>query len=192
MKIFLQLLKRRVNYNMEGLKLCKRLENLSSDLRKSYIKDINKLLEKMLEDYDIVYKNTNKIVNKDIVIHNIIDTYLVVDKEISICKGFSQNGNKCCKRSQADSAYCKVHNYLEFRERVTGNDFKNSLIEFQFGSNKKEIDNTSLQTKFINDSLYYYDNRFIYDQTSLEKVGYIDERNTFVLTDDPFLLEMIY
>ena len=194
MKIFLQSLKKRVYCNkMETTKICKRLDNLSSDLKNSCSKDILHIFDIIFEEYDIVYKNTDKIVNKQILtdrLHDLLNEK--VQEEIPVCKGFSQNGNKCFKRSQQNSNYCNVHAYLAFREKnalVSNNKIDTYVTPMNVSKNK--IDILSLEKTFINDSFYYHDKSFIYDKESLEKVGYIENENDFILTDDPFILEML-
>ena len=194
MKIFLQSLKKRVYCNkMETTKICKRLDNLSSDLKNSCSKDILHIFDIIFEEYDIVYKNTDKIVNKQILTDRLRDLLNEkVQEEIPICKGFSQNGNKCFKRTQQNSNYCKVHAYLAFREKnalVSNNKIDTYVTPMNLSKNK--IDILSLEKTFINDSFYYHDKSFIYDKESLEKVGYIENENDFILTDDPFILEIL-
>lgn len=202
MKIFLRSLKKRVYCKkMETTKICKRLNNLSSDLKNSCSKDILHIFDIIFEEYDIVYKNTDKIVNKQILtdrLHNLLNEK--VKEEIPVCKGFSQNGNKCFKRTQQNSNYCKVHAYLAFREKnALPINLSNNKIDTLTSNNiytpmnlsKNKIDILSLEKTFINDSFYYHDKRFIYDKESLEKVGYIENENDFILTDDPFILEIL-
>jgi hypothetical protein len=172
---------------METTKICKRLHNLSIDLKNSCTKDIITIFDTIFEEYDIVYKNTNQIVDKKMFADRLRDLLdEKIKEEIPICRGFSQNGNKCFKRSQQNSNYCKVHAYLVFREDQKQCD----LIE-QIGLNRHNIDVLSLEKTFINDSFYYHDKRFIYHSESLEKVGYIENQNDFILTDDPFVLEIL-
>jgi hypothetical protein len=183
---------------METTKICNRLRNLSNDLKTSCTKDIISILDIICEEYDIVYKNTDQIVKKQVLTNRLRELLNEnTQEEISICRGFSQNGNKCFKRSQQNSNYCKIHAYLAFREKTTnyisiGGDVNSNLIE-QIELNKNHDTNKtpSLEKTFINDSFYYYDKRFIYDCDCLDKVGYIDETQGFILTDDPFLLEIL-
>ena len=93
------------------------------------------------------------------------------------------------------SKYCKIHNYLSFKEpehdpepiyqqtifvisdKGNGND----------KGNGKGIDKSNYKKQLIDNSFYYIDDSFIYNTSTLEKVGYI-ENNEFILTDDPFIL----
>lgn len=188
---------------METKKICKRLDNLSADLKNSCTKDILHIFDIIFDEYDIVYKNTDKIVNKQILTDRLRDLLNEkVQEEIPVCKGFSQNGNKCFKRSQQNSNYCKVHAYLAFREKnALPINISNNKIDTLLSNNKSalytpmnsknKIDILSLEKTFINDSFYYHDKSFIYDKESLEKVGYIENEKDFILTDDPFILEIL-
>lgn len=183
---------------MEITKICKRLHNLSTDLKDSCTKDILHIFDIIFEEYDIVYKNTDQLVNKQILTDRLRDLLNEkIGEEIHVCKGFSQNGNKCFKRSQQNSNYCKVHSYLAFREKnALVSNIKIDTLTFNniytpMNLSKNKIDILSLEKTFINDSFYYRDKSFIYDKESLEKVGYIENENDFILTDDPFILEEI-
>jgi hypothetical protein len=184
---------------METTKICNRLRNLSNDLKTSCAKDIINILDIIFEEYDIVYKNTDQIVKKQVLTNRLRELLNEnIQDEISICRGFSQNGNKCFKRSQQNSNYCKVHAYLAFRENTTNNILSiggkvhsNLIEQIELNKNHNTNKKPSLEKTFIKDSFYYYDKRFIYDSDSLDKVGYIDETQGFVLTDDPFILEIL-
>lgn len=174
---------------MEINKLCKRLDNLPNNLKMGYIKDITQMLDSMFEEYDIFYKDTSEPVKKQILLNKF--TYLFQEQEISICQGFSQNGNKCFKRTHQDSNFCKVHAYLAFRNKTHVVSCNDDINIHEIKNSTTDLDVLSLKEKFIDDSFYYYDNRFVYDKSSLERVGYIDEDKNCILSDDPFILEIL-
>ena len=206
---------------MEINKLCKKLDNLPNNLKKSCIKDITNILDMMFEEYDIFYKDTSESVKKQIIINKFTSIFSEQEEQ-ELCRGFSQNGNKCFKKTHQDSDFCKIHGYLAFRQKsnvvsikTEGNLFDTSIQEI-ISKPQKDLDILSLKEKFINDSFYYYDDRFIYDKSSLEKVGYLakpidsssvpltqsvlagkvkylenDDNQNFILTDDPFILETL-
>lgn len=64
--------------------------------------------------------------------------------------------------------------------------------EYESESESSESEETvcmdSMKKQFINDKLYYHDNKFIYYNN--KKCGYIDN-NEFILIDDPFLLNQL-
>jgi hypothetical protein len=99
---------------MELQKISKRFENLQDHLEKAYTKDIKEIIKNVFKKYDILYKNTSEPVLFDSFLNNFLFS---VKEEIPICLGISQNGNKCCRKSQPYSNYCKIHFYLEFKNK---------------------------------------------------------------------------
>ena len=97
---------------MELQKLLKRFKNLDSSLEKAYKKDIKQIIQNILEEYDVFYKNTSDKVTLE-EFNNIF-----TEEEDPICLGISKNGNKCCRKSQPHSNYCKMHFYLEFNKKL--------------------------------------------------------------------------
>lgn len=172
---------------MELQKISKRFENLQDHLEKAYTKDIKEIIQNIFKEYDILYKNTSEPVLFDSFLNNFLFS---VKEEVPICLGISQNGNKCCRKSQPYSNYCKIHFYLEFKNKNKKNSLENtSTIEY-INKEKQEVEIENikdLEKIFIEDSFYYKDNRFVYNITNFEKVGYINN-DTPVLTDDPFIL----
>ena len=169
------------------VKFSDKLKKLAGKLQKGYIDDITKIVHNISNDFDIYYKETNTKVDMNIILNRFIDVFSTND-EFIICKGISQNGNKCLRRA-SETGYCKTHNYLFYKETRTSSSLY--LID-----EKKTMTPTSeYQTftkKFIQDTFYYIDHNYIYDINTKEKVGYI-ERDTqndieYILTDDPFIL----
>ena len=143
--------------------------------------------------YDILYKNSNNTVKYKEFLDHFING--LEDKKENICLGISQNGNKCCRKAQDNSNYCKVHFYLEFRNKED-NQKRDTIfiINENNKDNKFDVKKQNLQKVFIEDSFYYKDDKFIYDTfknpdgtINYQKVGYI-ENNELILTDDPFIL----
>lgn len=181
---------------METQRLIKRLRNLPNNLEKSYINDITNIIDKILEEYDIFYKDTDERVKRSILISRFkID--LLDKEEMVFCHGFSKNGNKCTNKTFDDSNYCKRHYFLSYKEKMDEINDRSIVILDNKLNNKMEIDINNLQSKLIDDTFYYVDDKFIYEKDNLSKVGYIEEEinieegiNTknFILTDDPFIL----
>lgn len=183
---------------MELDKLTQMLQNTSLKIEKAYVNDIIKITNMIFDEYDITYKNTNIPVEKDIFVNKF---KIFQTNNVLICKGISKNGNKCSRKASDNSKYCKTHNYLAFREHIndkidiTENVFvieKNNenTLSNNFGYGIDTDDNLNIQKmelKLINDSFYYIDDEYIYDKDSLNKVGYIHNKE-YILTDDPFIL----
>lgn len=172
---------------MELERLCKRFNNVPNSIERAYVKDISKIIDDIMFEYDIRYKNTDHDVSKDILLRRFISVF-GKDETVKICKGISQNGNKCCRRVQEESDYCKTHKYLEFRERLDEKQHcKNDTVFFIENSASTNLDVSNLKTQLIEDTFYYVDSSFVYDKSSLERVGYV-EGDRYILTDDPFIL----
>jgi hypothetical protein len=179
---------------MELQKILKRFKNLDSSLEKAYKKDIKQIIQNILEEYDVFYKNTSdKVALEEF--NNIF-----TEEEDPICLGISKNGNKCCRKSQPFSEYCKIHFYLKFNRKLNKEENNIFIINENDNKNVEKIEllkestftddinrRQDMEKIFIEDSFYYKDKEFIYDTSNFNKVGYIQNEQVF-LTDDPFIL----
>jgi hypothetical protein len=75
----------------------------------------------------------------------------------------------------------------------------NILFEYKYTNNDENGDSEKvhnkvyekdLKKKFIDDVFYLIDDKFIYDNKTLEKVGIINNNN-YILTLDPFILKTL-
>jgi hypothetical protein len=176
---------------MELQRLCKRISNMNSSVERAYVKDISTIIDDIFFEYDIFYKDTNQNVSKEILLHKFLNIFGNSD-EIKMCIGISQNGNKCCKRAQNKSDYCKTHKYLEFRQKTNDNFTLQNDNLFLIEESVKNADNINIKNmkkQLIDGTIYYTDSSFVYDIDSLERVGYVDNEKC-ILTDDPFILCM--
>lgn len=172
----------------------KYLNNISDKLSNCIKKDIQCIIDKILSNYDIYIKNTDKQITKE----QLINKLMSMDR----CRYISDNGKVCLHKNSQNTKYCKIHltksinrSILQKSEPVT----KKEMLLIQT-KNKTGIKtgNKKLNKKFIKDTLYYVDDNFIYDPDTLDKVGYISsdgdnqsENESFILTDDPFVLGII-
>lgn len=174
---------------METQRLIKRIRNLPNNLERAYMNDISNIIDQLLEEYDICYKDTDEKVKRSILVNRFKINFLEKE-DLVFCNGFSKNGNKCCSKTFEDSEYCKRHQYLLYKT----NDIKTNIVVLNNPKISNQIINTeNLQQKLIDDAFYYFDDTFIYEKDNLTKVGYIEKdvlNNTknFILTDDPFIL----
>jgi hypothetical protein len=171
---------------MELERLCKRVNNIPNSIERAYIKDITTIVEDILFEYDIFYKDTDQRVQKEIFLRRFINIF-GKQEEVKICRGISQNGNKCCRRVLDNTDYCKTHKYLEFRQQTQQEMKSDNVFVIEASNIPKTLDTTSLQTHMVDGSFYYVDDSFIYDKQTLERVGYV-EKDNYILTDDPFIL----
>ena len=172
---------------MELERLHKRIGNIPSSFERAYKKDIAVIIDNLFLEYDIHYKDTSTQVQKAIILNRFL-SLLGGPREDVICKGISQNGNKCCRKAQDGSEYCKTHSYLAFRQQTSSSEQPDVLFVIENDNkNNLNVDKSKLNKTLIEDTFYYTDNSFVYDTNSLERVGYV-EGDKFFLTDDPFIL----
>lgn len=181
---------------MEITRFYKKLGTISSNFEKAYENDINIIIDNLFDEYDILYKDTDTNVQKSIIINKFLSILGKSHDEI-ICNGFSQNGNKCFRKANRNSQYCKTHNYLTFKQQQqstissSGSVNKDMVILLQSKNEeeKPKLNTNKLKKQLIEDTFYYIDDLYIYSIDSLERVGYIDD-SKFYLTDDPFILDL--
>lgn len=158
--------------------------------------------QKFFENYkkritqDIIktlYKNY-KVYDSDNVLIDIetLKKEILTPKTIKRCIGATNNVpvSQCSRNAIENYDYCKTHLYkicLRSEETVSQ---KIQPIEFNINSsNNNSQEQYNLKKKFIDDSFYFIDSKFIYDTEHI-KVGYI-YNNEYILTPDPFLLDTI-
>lgn len=178
---------------METQRLIRRIRNLPINLERAYLNDISSIIDKILEEYDIFYKDTEQKVKREILLNKFKLDLLDKREETNFCKGFSKNGNKCINKTFEDSKYCKRHHYLTFRDQFNETPIKQDIIILNDNNEtqKETLDINKFTTKMIDDTFYYVDSNFIYDKETLKKVGYIEndqDTKNYILTDDPFIL----
>lgn len=175
---------------METQRLIKRICNLPNNLERAYINDISTVIDQLLEEYSICYKETNVSVPRNILLGR-FKLKLLNKEETNFCNGFSKNGNKCTNKTFEESKYCKRHHYLTFKEQFETVNLKSDIVIFNTNNETKKQDTSTLQKKMIDDTFYYIDDEFIYEIDTLQKVGYIEMDGTnknYILTSDPFIL----
>ena len=192
--------------------------NLKTNLikvEKGYISDLENILDDILIHFNI-YNKEDSAFGKKITKNDLMDLYItpLIQKEKQYqCSAILVNGNRCSHKSLKDTRYkyCKKH---FFKDKQTPTHFENSSIlgteELDNGDSKffvmKDLSHVTedvklkkdkLQKHFIDDKLYYIDEKYIYDENYC-KAGYIennDEVNNaiknYILVNDPFILQNI-
>jgi len=147
---------------------------LLDNYKKTIIKDVVKNIYKKYCIYD---NQSNLIDEKEVIKYlNKVDN--------KRCCGVSNSSNpKQCKMKAIESYdYCKNHMMTYSMPKIISVDcIKESISE--------KSDLLNLKKKFIGDSFYYVDTKFIYNNFK-EKVGYI-QSNEYHFTDDPYILNNI-
>lgn len=175
---------------MELDKCITRTDNLSTQLRTSIVKDIEKIAESLCLKYDIVHKPQTSDEPKTFASTQDIAfciSQLYTSYNTQTCSALTKSGIRCSLSPTIGSKYCKQHIRQAMQSRMTTpsdsvqEDF--SIIQ----SSPCHAPDAVLGRHFIGDTLYLVDDKFIYDIDTKQKVGYRDAER-FVLTDDPFEL----
>lgn len=160
-----------------------RTRKLSVAVEQAVKNDIEQVVTMLLENYDVYERGTKCFASKEAIYKKVVAKFELCDV---YCKALTNNNTKCSAKAYNSSKYCKRHAnkiYLEKKQVNT------QPILFVSASEQKP-DTNSMQSKFIDDSLYWIDSLFIYDKDTLEKVGYI-ENEEYIITDDPFILSAL-
>ena len=174
-------------------------------VEKGYISDIKYILKDLKANYIITTTS-----GKDVTLTELIQLYLPQEKEQSYqCSAILNNGNRCSHKSlkETDHLYCKKHmfkfhkTYSHSKQLETNESDNYDLTTLNDLTNESDNydlihDTTLMKQQFIDDTLYYHDDKFIYKNTndSFNKCGYIElkeEQYTFHLINDPFLLNQL-
>ena len=155
-------------------------------VKKSHDIIIQNILKDIYENYDIYYKSTEHLIDKQI----LIDRFSYKQEEKVQCSAIKPSGERCSLKTI--SKYCGKHRFYE--SKYQSKKPKNDII-IEFDEDKRSIctseksDNS--ETTFINNKFYYYNksvDNFFYESNTNEKVGYIDKDDQFIFSDNPFEL----
>jgi len=173
------------------------INSISDKIIKAHNKDIEYLFTKLIENFDIYQRGTNNLVNKKEIISTIFR-----EKSINYCCAATKNGNRCSRKSLENNKYCKIHIFTEYKPNINKTHFSNYskheedlfIVNYNQNNEKEDTDiKISYKNILINDMFYYTDEEWVYDKTTLCKVGYVNENedNKYILTDDPFILQSL-
>lgn len=150
--------------------------------KKKIIKD---MLKTLCKQYTIFDSNDNEV-NIDS-----LQKQFLFPKVVKRCVGTTNTNpvSQCSKNALDNYDYCKIHLYkMCLSKHEDKNDSYIPPIEFTCITNSDtNRESTQLKKKFIEDSFYFVDDKFVYDSTN-NKVGYISN-GEYILTSDPFILE---
>lgn len=149
--------------------------------KKRIIKDV---LKTLCKDYKI-YDDNDTLQNSETLYKNIMNP-----KVVKRCIGVTntQPISQCTRNAVDVYDYCKTHLYKMCFQKNEATAETTTDVEYIFTSQKENV-STKLKKKFIENSFYFIDDKYIYD-TNYVKVGYIQDNN-YILTSDPFILETI-
>lgn len=160
---------------------------LTSHLEKFKKETVKKVVKDLLKKYVVLDKNMDKV-NEEKLIKDLLSV-----EEIRRCNGVVNSGGcftQCTRNAQGEEMYCKIH-LKKYQNKLCSNQAQVSQEKLYIVTTEHldENDLANCRKVFIDDSFYFVDDHFIYDNSNktLMKVGYIDG-GEYVLTDDPFIL----
>jgi len=150
--------------------------------KKRIIKDVIKLIHTEFKIYD----NNDKSVDIET-----MQKHILTPKIIKRCLGTTNTipVSQCTRNALENYDYCKIHLYKTCLQSQCVDSNPGLEIEYKYEIIQENPDNSKKRKKFIEDSFYFIDDTFIYDLNN-NKVGYI-EGNKYILTSDPFILNVI-
>jgi len=150
--------------------------------KKKIIKDVLKTLCKQYFIYDA---NDNEV---DI---EFLQKQFLFPKVVKRCIGTTNTNpvSQCSKNALDNYDYCKIHLYKICLSKQEEEKQDAYIPSIEFTCSTTNIELTQLKKKFIEDSFYFIDEKFIYDASN-NKVGYISN-GEYILTSDPFILETV-
>lgn len=123
------------------------IRRFAQSLENCYTKDITVIVNDLCKEYDICYKNSNETVKPQVIIQK-FQSAIRSENSVTICRGISQNGNRCYRKTHPDNAeYCKTHEYLAFKNKTTNPTNKVYIIT------EPNVSNTN-----INEPIGHYNN----------------------------------
>lgn len=152
-------------------------------------KDIEKVISHIFDNYNVTENETKTKVDKETIV-----SYFLSKQEVEIqrCCGILNSGLQCSRSAMNKSMYCKMHHLKNQKTNVQNSDKSKDNIVFIQDSEEVITDTmkeSNLKKIFIDDTLFFCDNSFLYDFLSKEKVGYKNENGNYILTSDPFILD---
>jgi hypothetical protein len=162
----------------------KKTNKLSENLRKAYLKDINSICCILCNEFNIYNKQHNEQVDSNNLYKFILTQF---DIQNQICCAITMSNTRCTRKCISESKYCKLH----VSKQLLSKQQVQPTIDILYISQQQST-NTTLEKQFIDDSFYYVDNKYIYDENYV-KAGIINinelGKKDFILTDDPFILQ---
>lgn len=189
-------------------------------VEKGYISELETILKDISYKYRIYDKNTDMFLSEEDLI-NIYITPMIEQEKQYQCSAILLNGNRCSHKSLKETRYryCKKHLFKDnqtnlLKQSFTQKDmnYKDETNEYIYGINHvtnvtsienstyninnltENIDTLGLIQHFIDDKLYYIDDKYIYNCDGVSKAGYLEKDDTdvnYILIDDPFILQNI-
>ena len=150
-------------------------KNIQQKLVIAFQKDIDDILHKIHSEY-----------NLKISISEFISKYNYNIPVETTCHGISQNGNKCFNKTFQNELYCKKH--ISQKQIIKKTVYEPFTIEM---SKMSIVKPTNYTLKLIDNQKCFVDDSFVYDVDTFERIGYKTSKETYILSDNPFLLNVV-
>jgi hypothetical protein len=154
-----------------------------------YLKFKNNVLKKFLKDVKKNYKIIDNFGNE------VSDETLLQLNKFNRCNGVvntaSGSFSRCTKNSNDNFNYCKLHLKKQCLQSLKSNNVRDEVDYVIIDNPSNQNLQSNLKKKFIQDSFYFIDSKYIYATDDHRKVGII-ENNQYILTDDPFVLGTLF
>lgn len=171
-----------------------KIKRLPLSVEEAYNADIEALVTYLLIDFDIQFRGSKENVSKEVLTKYIKKCIGMHDKT---CSALTKMGTKCTNKANHNSKYCKRHAEKELFDTME-RDFalrSEPKMGIEIVDQIKEESKDNMKKKFIEDTFYYIDEKYIYNMDTMEKEGYIESGDAgegvklnFILTKDPFVL----
>ncbi len=181
-------------------------KQLSKSIEDAIKNDIETISKNLLCKFDIKFRGSNDLVSLEELQDYIFSPFRQEIAEQDFCCAVTTQGKRCTKRQQHNSIYCKTHafkavldNHSKIITTTTKKEYhQNVLVLLDQPGDKNHTNDKNAgnfkHKQFIDDTFYMIDDAYIYDCNSMQKVGYIERDGVnqpkYVLTDDPFVLEV--
>lgn len=175
-----------VTLTMEVTRLGNKISGFQDKIASALKHDITSLLTKMSLDFDVCFRGTKDRVSTEMLLNYALGH---TEDTTSVCGAITKKGQRCPRKAQEGSAYCKTH--VANAAKGTSDNSQTEHIVFTLESPPSATGPT--EKKFIEDSVYLVDDEYIYHPDTKKKVGYIDIDFTtgepeYIFTNDPFVL----
>jgi hypothetical protein len=175
---------------MELSKVINKTRDISGNIEQALAKDIDAVINVLYEDFDVCHRGSKQLVDKAL-LSNKLKMMFAAQAAEAVCCAILKSGTRCTRKSCVNSKYCKSHQMKQYLERQSHMMQDDKLFVLE-KTHIEDVDKKQeLRRQFVEDSFYLVDDNYVYNQDSLEKVGYVDSRDgiiNYVLTDDPFIL----
>lgn len=164
------------------MELYKTLYNNNVSTQNALKKDLKTLSTMLSDSFDICWKGSSQQVS-------VADLAQYMQSKMQMtnrCSALTKTGTRCT-RSAIEGVYCKTHVHLVCPTKLGITHEEQESILIYEGQTTETTETEDLHKVFIDGTFYLSDEKYVYDKSTRERVGYKDG-DTYVLSLDPFVL----